>query len=330
MSVKEVTALRKSGHLVEAYNQALSELREEDNEWTEMSLFWVLRDLCKEDIDRNNLQKAEERLYQMEDLLPNMLDDNGAGQKAYDYLIRQVQPNAGIIVQLSELSKTNATDAYNQAVAQFGNRGENLSSKLHEDFAWIVYRYMKGNLGTLSSYQVRVLLNDYMQLNNPRPSKAHSMILNFALNFSKEHFDFKFYNFLKLWGISNLSYDDFHNSYSVEGHTIPSLVSRIMRVFVETQQEVDWKEFFVSLESNPSCVSHKELVDQLRQPSFWNLMNLQKEGKWNALWSSFTSYAKEFSDFGPSHWHSEILKIANRFMSEENSRRFISFTRWRN
>lgn len=45
MSVKEVTLLRKSGNLKEAYKMAIDDLKEDrNNPWAQMSLFWVLRD----------------------------------------------------------------------------------------------------------------------------------------------------------------------------------------------------------------------------------------------------------------------------------------------
>lgn len=43
--VKDITAMRKSGRLEEAYEMAQA-LREADpGEWADMALFWVLRDM---------------------------------------------------------------------------------------------------------------------------------------------------------------------------------------------------------------------------------------------------------------------------------------------
>lgn len=49
MSVKEVALLRKQGKLREAYSLAIEDLKEEmDDPWAQMSLFWVLRDICQQ------------------------------------------------------------------------------------------------------------------------------------------------------------------------------------------------------------------------------------------------------------------------------------------
>ena len=48
MSFKEVTALRKSGRLQEAYNMAKTDLEQEQSEWTYSAMFWVLSDYGKQ------------------------------------------------------------------------------------------------------------------------------------------------------------------------------------------------------------------------------------------------------------------------------------------
>jgi len=324
MSVKEVTALRKEGKLQQAYNLALSDLQTDNNKWTKMSMFWVLRDMCEYDLSQGNRDHITERLSIMADLLPEMVDDSGAGKKSYDYLCRKSLPNGNLIRQYSELSKTNATEAYNQTVEHFGKEAVHLEKELHEDFAWIILRHLKENMTELSSEQVRSLLYDYIRLGNERPSMVHSAILNFALNFSKQHQDFIFYRFLLLWGFENLRRDDFHD-YDINDHHIPSLVSRIIRIFIETGQKVEWADLLHELENNPNCIDHTELMDIIRQSVFWHLMNLHKEEKWEEMWTAFTDYVHTFSTFGPSHWHSEILKLANRLMDTDNAFRFLPF-----
>ena len=60
MSVKEVASLRKQGKLREAYNLAVEDLKEDmDNPWAQMSLFWVLRDICQQHCNNNATEKAK-------------------------------------------------------------------------------------------------------------------------------------------------------------------------------------------------------------------------------------------------------------------------------
>ena len=324
MSVKEVTALRKAGRLKEAYEQALSELRQDQNGWTKSSMFWVLRDLCKQDIAQNDTVNVKERLSQMRSLLDDMYGDDVA-ERAYESLLKQATPYSAVLSSLSELSKSNAAEAYNKAVEKFGRKAEQLADNQHVDFAWIIYRYLKANHTQLSSVQVRTVLSDYMQLNVPKPSLVHSMILNFALNFAKENRDFAFFKFVKLWGVENLRADDF-NENSKDGRAIPSLVSRMISVFVENQP-VDWQELFQLLESNPNCLRHEELVEIRREQEYRHLGHLQKAEQWDELWKAFDAYVSEFAECGPSVWHSKILERAWWAMNNDNAWRFLPFAK---
>lgn len=322
MSVKDVSRLRKNGELDAALDMARREIAVERDEWTEMSLFWVLRDYCKNVyLPQGDRTRAMACLSEMGDLVKTMMDDNGAGLTAYTYLVKQMMPNSDRIKQLSELSKSDAVSAYNQAIELAGHAGESLEALLHEDFGWIVYRYMKAQAASMTSVQVRTLLRDYMLLKNERPSLLHSMILNFALNFAKENDDFKFDKFFLMWGPENLRYDDFNSSYA-DGHDIPSFISRICRVLVEKNADVNIDELS---EKFGYHISKEGLVDLFRQPIFWRLMDLHRNNQLDSLWTAFDNYVTQYSQYGSSHWHSEILKIAARFMTEQESNRFIPF-----
>jgi hypothetical protein len=43
------------------------------------------------------------------------------------------------------------------------------------------------------------------------------------------------------------------------------------------------------------------------------------------MWSILNYYVNTYSNYGPSHWHSEILKLAERYMVEDNQWRFYEF-----
>lgn len=59
-------------------------------------------------------------------------------------------------------------------------------------------------------------------------------------------------------------------------------------------------------------------------------MNLHKEGKMREMFEAFTVYNKRNAVYGASHWHSEVLKIAERHMNGQETWRFIYFFRdWR-
>lgn len=320
MAISDVTELRKAGKYNEAYALALRELNEDPNEWTKMSMFWVLRDYTqKVYMAKGEIQNAISCLNQMKQLLPGMIDDSGAGERAYNALCKHVLPGADFIKKASELSKTDPITAYDSAIKRFGKTGYTLDAGLHEDFGWIIYRYLKKKSESLTSVENRGLLRDYMMLKNDRPSLLHSMILNFALNFAKSHPDFSFYKFFVMWGVGNLRYEDYANGYS-DGKEIPSLISRICRTIIDSEEEFDVNIFV------DSCGYHSDKVaEHLRQSYFWYLMNLQKNGNYAKLWDSFERYSFSFSNLGESHWNSEILKIAHRFMIDGDAFRLIPF-----
>ncbi len=328
MAVKDVTNLRRAGKYKEALSLALRELDEDSNEWTKMSLFWVYRDIVQNIlIPGNDISEAQKLLDKMEDLLPDMMDDNGSGERAYAGLLKKILPESDTLASITALSKSDPDAAYRQVVEKYGHSGENLNVKFHEDYGWIIYRYVKSNISTLNSLEVRKLLRDYMFLKNERPSMLHSMILNFALNFAKTNTDFNFYNFFKLWGIENLRFEDFRDG-SVEDHEIPSLISRILKIFVDSSVNQDLTDLLQQLDSFhniKSDLSFMDLVEYLRQPAFWKIMNCHKESGLENLWHQFSIYVNQYAQYGASYWNSEVLKIACRFMDDDNAWRFLPF-----
>ena len=288
-----------------------------------MSLFWVLRDMAeKQFIPSNKMEEAQNCLEYMEKLLPNMMDENKIGEKAYQKLYKLILPHASEVKSVLELSKTNPNEAYHKITEFVGTDAKQLDKKLHEDFGWVVYRYMKANADQFTSVQIRYLLRNYMQLKNTRPSLLHSTILNYALNFSKGHPDFSFYKFFMLWNAENLRGKDYEEG-DIDGHKISSLISRICRCIIESNEIFDASDFVSKFDKQNIIIEH------LRQAYFWKLMNLHKENRFNELFNAFDFYAENYSKFGPSHWHSEILRIANRFMTEKNASKFSSFViRW--
>ncbi len=322
MSVSDVTNLRKAGKLKEAYNLAKRELERSPDEWTRMSMFWVLRDYAqKVYIPASNIASAKACLIEMGELLPYMIDDSGAGERAYKSLKKQITPNVDIIHKVSELSKTDPNAAYNLIIEKFGSTWKKIDEAFHDDLGWIIYRYIKANLNNLQTCQYCNLLEEYMSLKNTRPSLLHSMILCVAFNFAKGHKDFLFYNFLLIWNVDYFRKEDYEETV-YEGHDIPSLFTRICRFLVDKVESFDVCDFVGRFNDKKYYV-----IGSLQEAYFWKLMNFHKENKMQELWASFDYYVKNYSSFGSSHWHSEILKIANRFMIDENAYRFIDFMR---
>ncbi len=105
----------------------------------------------------------------------------------------------------------------------------------HEAYGWVIYRYVKAEEQKIPSTEIRSLMRDYINLKNERPSLLHSILLSFALQFSKGHSDFNLYNFFLLWDPKNLRSEDIEHN-TEDGKTFPSLISRIFREFVDRVQ----------------------------------------------------------------------------------------------
>lgn len=315
---KDLSGIEKLNKLNNALNIS-RQLYLEDNsdEWIQKAFAWVLIDLCKYYIADKNLNQAGVCFKELITIdFQGYEDEIIENQK--NFLRPKIDTNYTEVQKAEELSKNGK---HQEALAIFKNLiSQNRLTELHhEAYGWIIYRYIKAEENSLSSVDVRTFLRDYMNLKNVRPSMLHSMILNFSLNYSKTHSDFKFYNFFLLWNPDNLRYEDLHDGYK-DGKDIPSLISRICRELVNTNAELDIEEFL-----NKIDLSKETILDFFRETFFWNVFNAHKENRFSDLWNLFEQYNANYSKHGQSKWHSEILNLAERFMKENDEWRFLNF-----
>ena len=303
-------------------NSALSVARnlyseEPYDEWIQKAFAWVLIDLCKFYVAERNLHQAGICFNELNSIdFQGYEDDIIENQK--NFLRPKIDTNYSEVQRAEELSKNGSNK---EALAIFKNLiAQNRLTELHhESYGWVIYRYIKAEESNLSSVEVRTFFRDYMNLKNERPSMLHSMILNFALNYSKTHSDFKFYNFFLLWNPDNFRHEDLHDGHK-DGKSIPSLISRICREFVNSNTEIHIEEFLSKIKLNKETV-----LDFFRETIFWNIFNAHKENKFSELWNLFEQYNNNYSKHGQSKWHSEILNLAERFMKENDEWRFLHF-----
>ncbi|WP_417857771.1 DUF7017 domain-containing protein [Xanthomarina gelatinilytica] len=315
---KELSGVEKLNKLNNALGIARKLYSNEPyDEWIQKAYAWVIIDLCKYFIAERNLNQAEAFYNELKIInFQGYEDDIIENQK--NFLRPKIDTNYTEVQKAEELSKKGRNQ---EALAVFKSLiSQNRLTELHhESYGWVIYRYIKAEENNLSSVDVRTFLRDYMNLKNDRPSMLHSMILNFALTYSKTHSDFKFYNFFLLWNPDNLRYDDLNDGY-IDGKSIPSLISRICRVFVNTNTEFDIDDFLNKIDLNKETV-----LDFFREPFFWNVFNAHKENRFSDLWNLFEQYNNNYSKHGQSKWHSEILNLAERFMKENDEWRFLNF-----
>lgn len=315
-----IYALRKEGRIDEAYQVALRLYQQDSDDDIKKALSWVLIDLCKKFISEHNLNQTQTYFNQLSNIQFDFKDNFVETiQKQIKFLKPKIDVHYGKIQQADELSR-NGQEKQALGIIHSMIAANQLSEFNHETYGWIIYRYIKAQESNLTSIEVRTLLRDYMNLKNERPSMLHSMILNFALNYSKTHLDLNLYNFYILWNPENLRYEDLHNG-DKDGKEIPSLISRICKELVNSNS-------ITNLENNIIAkinLNRETILDFFREPYFWKLLNAQKENKFTDLWDLFNNYNRIYGIYGKSKWHSEILKLADRFMKENETWRFLLF-----
>ena len=269
MSFKEVTSLRKAGRLQDAYNMAKADLEQEQSEWTYSAMFWVLSDYGKQYIAQGQQDKAGECLDEMMNLLEVMDDNEGYAERAINNLHRKLIPNWNLVYNMTELAKAgNVEEAFDKLTE--AHKSAPLDAALHEDFGWVIYRYLNNRYEEIGSVNARRALAVYMNLENERPSLLHSQILNVATKISEKYEDFKFLPFLRMWGVMNFSDDDFCTSYW-EGKEISPLVERIIERCFKLGYTLD--EVMEAFEVNPRI---NNVVDIFSRYSFFEISKLYK------------------------------------------------------
>ena len=322
---KNLEGISKLNKLTEALNLAQRLFSAEPyDEWIQKAYAYTLIDLCKYYISNKNINQAGAYYNQL--LSINFQEKDNIIENQKNFLRPKIDINYSEVQKAEEFSKSgNHQDALNIFKKLIT---ENCLTEIHhEAYGWIIYRYVKDKENELTSIQVRTFLRNYMELKNERPSMLHSMILNFALHYSKDHFDFNLYNFFKLWNPSNLRSEDKEKQH-FNDKEIPSLISRIFREFNDKDLSIDIDYLIENIDMktwNSSITSTQQVLDLLREPFFWKLFNAHRENKQSELWNIFNEYNQAFSKYEKSKWHSEILSIAERYMQETEEWRFLDF-----
>lgn len=305
MSFKEVNSLRKAGKLNQALSLAESDLQVEQSHWTYSALFWVLRDYCNRYIAQKQNQYALSVLQRMESVFGNIDDYDGVAESTLQSLRRQLTPLWAEVNKLSELSKNGQEESAYTQICEL-NRNNNLSPQLHEDFGWIIYRFLKKCYELCGSINARRALHTYLQLQIKRPSTLHSLILNVATMISEKYKDFKFLPFLELWDVATLSDDDFCSSFW-NNKEIQPLVERIIeRCFKLGYGLNEVKEAFTKNQN----ISEDLVLFVFSRYHFFNIFSYSKENNIQAFFSDIDDYTSTINGLLiKNEYHSRILSL---------------------
>ena len=323
MSFREITQLRKEGHLQEALEMATRDLEARRDEWSLRAIFWVYRDLCNLYISQGNLQQAHECMQQAERLYEEMGEDEIA-DKALRHLRKATCLHYQDIKDMASLSKEGKTKEAYQQVRSWNIDGS-LEKNLHEEYGWIIFRYLKQHFAELGSLESRKILFEYIKLSNPRPSLLHSQMLALASQISEKYPDLKFLPFLKLWGTGTFREEDFHESIN-DGVNYAPLITRIIdRCFKMDYRFRDIAEVF----SNVSQVTEERIAVLCSRHYFFEILKRRNDPK-GTLTTLIERYLDETEHIGiPNPFHSKVLQTVcwrQKSHQDINFKKF--FERW--
>ncbi|MGN0223502.1 MAG: hypothetical protein ACI4AM_05705, partial [Muribaculaceae bacterium] len=180
MTIKEITALRKSGQLAEAMAAAEAEFAQAANRYTAGALFWCLNDLLKQQSGNEAISTIE----QMRNLCELFGSDDNYMQTAMGAAEKRIIPHYYEVKNAIENAKNggNAISLHNQIYVFY--KTNDLSKQLYDDFGWLTYYALK-QTNVTDVLNMKKLLHLYLQLDLPKPSILHSLILGEAVKVEK-------------------------------------------------------------------------------------------------------------------------------------------------
>lgn len=320
-TVSEIYYLRRSGDLDKALSLSRSAHEQYPNEDDVTKAYgWTLCSICKNAIEKNNLELARE-LYKNEykTLTFSYTDEFVENlRKSFLFIAKQLDPfSQKIDAAIKESKEGNPKLAAERMLSLLQ---QHALKRMHvEDFGWVIYRYINIYDGNQNDYPLfEQCLNNYNTICSKNKSLLHSSILIAILKLSAK-INYSFNKFFELWGPENLRSEDYQDNI-FDGKTYPSLFQRICNYYVEKGLSFDIDSFCERTEKSTTYI-----VNALRKSWFWKLYNESQNGKGNTLWSMFKDYAITLSSYGPSEWHSQIMKLAIRCMVEQEASRILPF-----
>lgn len=230
MTIKEITALRKSGRLDDALQAAENEFSMNANNFTAGTLFWCLNDVCKQETSQETIESLYERMK-------SLYDDYCSGDeympKSLNVIERRLDPISKELKDALEIAKKGSIT--NDIIQKCYNLFENghLNENFYSDLGWIIFYNLK-NTPINEVTKRKQLLHYYLVLELPRPELLHSLILGEAVKVEKNTpLQFRIRDFMNLWGWNNFRSEDWTQFKSENGNTVTSLVEKFISVYAK-------------------------------------------------------------------------------------------------
>lgn len=285
MSYLEVRRLIDEGHLEQAITLARKDIENEKNEESCLGLFDVIKECCVNEINSNNLDRAEKCINQMEVVAQGVRDTIRA-QRTIEMLRNRMIPGSDDVMSATRLARNgNAEEAY---LKVFGMKEKGmLDERLHEQYGQLIYYYLREGLRTMGSNAAEDALNEYMSLQNPRPSSLHSSIINMASHVCNEYPSIKLLPMIEKWGINNLTDEDMRQ-VELSDRTISPLYQRLIDRCFQLGCSIDEiSDVFLKNEN----IKQEEIIDRFCRRNYSNLYEATKRGRYDMM-----EFAKRYTN----------------------------------
>lgn len=270
---------------------AEADLQSENSTWTRSAMFWVLRDYFNRYLSQGNTEECNKILLQMQELISGMDDGEGYADRAIKHASESLCPHSRLLHEAEELSKGGHEEEAYEKVMDI-HAMTPIEDLLHEQFAWIIFRYLKKEYKQMGSLEARRVLFTYMQLHNDRPSLVHSQILNLASKISDSYKDFKFLPFLQMWDVNNFTDEDLHESTNTEGKVFQPMYIRLFRRCISLGYNL--KDCLTAFCKNPN-IEKRQLLIAYSQQNYSVIYNLPKENS-DTISNKIKQYTDECKD----------------------------------
>lgn len=97
MEVRDIFALRKAGHIEEAYDLIRARYKVYHGHYTTLCMFWCASDMLQLHISKGEIDEAEKILRAMENMLPGMKDEDVIGNQMVKLrnMLKEAQKESG-------------------------------------------------------------------------------------------------------------------------------------------------------------------------------------------------------------------------------------------
>lgn len=223
---QKIFSLRKENNLEAAFSLLLSNLPAgypenklslSQDKWLTIAALNVFLDLLKEENSRS--EKNQERINQLKFLISGLdVSGDNQAQARINRVINESNPFFYLIEKVNKIPKKEKNDLAINLLEEYRNNTHDTSYDL--SLAWRIYYYITEQLSTdkYNVLAIKQLLNKYLHLDIPDKKIIHSMILISAKNLKKKLDDsnrdkeFRFFSFVRIWGLDNLSNEDWQSN----------------------------------------------------------------------------------------------------------------------